>query len=193
MELLCKLVASQLREGRLWGLISCHHCTPRVVSAERREIASAMARDLSLQIALAEETHSQRSEAFLKDVLDSLTAHVAVLDGEGVITAVNLQDAFKYQDLTAETLEQAVTDGTVLIKKMSSTITDFRNFFSPDKEPGQRVCAGAPQPPDQRQGRHGSAAHPGNHRHRTSSRGRIKAQNTDNGAEFTILSPLAKA
>ena len=47
---------------------------------------------------------------------------------------VNIQQAYQYNELTADYLDGCVKDGGGLIQKMSSTIDDFRNFFLPDKE-----------------------------------------------------------
>ena len=47
---------------------------------------------------------------------------------------INLGDAHRFGDLTAEKLKRALKKGDLVIQKMSSTINDFRNFFRPDKE-----------------------------------------------------------
>ncbi len=46
----------------------------------------------------------------------------------------NLRDASRFGELDAPAVEAAYTDGTRLVKKMSSTINDFRDFLQPDKE-----------------------------------------------------------
>ena len=46
----------------------------------------------------------------------------------------NIKDAFEYNDLDEAFINQAVADGNRLIQNMSSTISDFQNFFSPNKE-----------------------------------------------------------
>lgn len=46
----------------------------------------------------------------------------------------NIKDAYTYNELDAAYMEQATADGNRLVQKMSATITDFRNFFRPDKE-----------------------------------------------------------
>ena len=46
----------------------------------------------------------------------------------------NIKDAFLYNELDAAYMEQAISDGNRLVQKMSATISDFRNFFRPDKE-----------------------------------------------------------
>jgi light-regulated signal transduction histidine kinase (bacteriophytochrome) len=52
---------SLLREGRLWGLIACHHRTPLRVPAATRRACDVLARLLSLQLA-AEERASVSAE-----------------------------------------------------------------------------------------------------------------------------------
>ena len=46
----------------------------------------------------------------------------------------NIKDAFQFNTLDAAYLDQAVADGNRLVQKMSTTISDFSNFFRPDKE-----------------------------------------------------------
>lgn len=45
----------------------------------------------------------------------------------------NLQDAKQFNDLSTEYLDQQIENGFKYIDKMSHTINDFRDFFSPDK------------------------------------------------------------
>ncbi|WP_375770691.1 ATP-binding protein [Archangium gephyra] len=52
---------SLLREGRLWGLIACHHRTPLIVPAATRRACDVLARLLSLQLA-SEERASVSAE-----------------------------------------------------------------------------------------------------------------------------------
>jgi PAS domain S-box-containing protein len=66
------LVASLLCDGALWGLISCHHFSPRPVSNGTREIADWMAQDLATQIATAEGSRSRRYAAHLKQCRDDV-------------------------------------------------------------------------------------------------------------------------
>ena len=46
----------------------------------------------------------------------------------------NLKDAYAFNELTPEEIEQYVARGKRLTQKMSDTIDDFRNFFRPTKE-----------------------------------------------------------
>jgi PAS domain S-box-containing protein len=45
----------------------------------------------------------------------------------------NIKDAYRFNTLNAEYLDQAVADGGRMVQKMSTTISDFSNFFRPDK------------------------------------------------------------
>ena len=46
----------------------------------------------------------------------------------------NIRDAYNHHELDEAYIDQVVADGKRLALKMSATITDFRNFFRPDKE-----------------------------------------------------------
>ena len=46
----------------------------------------------------------------------------------------NIKDAYQFNTLDAAYLGQAVADGRRMVQKMSTTISDFSNFFRPDKE-----------------------------------------------------------
>jgi C4-dicarboxylate-specific signal transduction histidine kinase len=55
------------------------------------------------------------------------------LNALGLLLA-DIQDTHRANELTTKYLEQNIADGNRLVRKMSSTINDFRNFFRPDKE-----------------------------------------------------------
>ncbi len=46
----------------------------------------------------------------------------------------NIKDAYEFDELNAETLDQSVEEGQRMIRRMSATIDDFRNFFRPNKK-----------------------------------------------------------
>ncbi len=50
------------------------------------------------------------------------------------ILLFNIKDAYQFNTLDADFLDQAVEDGNRLVQKMSTTISDFSNFFRPNKE-----------------------------------------------------------
>ncbi|RYZ38747.1 MAG: GAF domain-containing protein [Myxococcaceae bacterium] len=63
---------SLLKDGQLWGLMACHHLSPRGVSAARRQACEVLARLLSLQLSAEEravESAAQARRASLLDVL----------------------------------------------------------------------------------------------------------------------------
>ena len=60
------LTASLVRNGSLWGLIACHHLTPRSIPRRLREAAGWMAQDLATQVALVEEIGARRYREQLK-------------------------------------------------------------------------------------------------------------------------------
>ncbi|NEX21674.1 response regulator [Thiorhodococcus mannitoliphagus] len=68
------LTLSLLRDGELWGMISCHHNTPYPVSDDIREIAGWMAQNLATEIALAEQLREKRDEADLRQCRDRILA-----------------------------------------------------------------------------------------------------------------------
>lgn len=46
----------------------------------------------------------------------------------------NIQDDYKYNELTSESLAKAVSKSDIILNQMSRTIDDFRNFFRSDNE-----------------------------------------------------------
>ncbi|WP_295436687.1 ATP-binding protein [uncultured Thiodictyon sp.] len=61
------LTTSLCREGRLWGLIACHHDRPRRVSHAIRQIADWLGQDLATQIGLKEEISRRHAATALED------------------------------------------------------------------------------------------------------------------------------
>lgn len=57
METAASMSVSILREGRLWGLISCHHKEPRSVSFQTRAACDLLGRAFSLRLSALELTH----------------------------------------------------------------------------------------------------------------------------------------
>ncbi|MFN3323761.1 MAG: ATP-binding protein [Bryobacteraceae bacterium] len=63
---------SLIRDGRLWGLIACHHTAPKYVPHRARVICDVLARFFSVQIAVAEERGNSGYIARNAQVLDAL-------------------------------------------------------------------------------------------------------------------------
>ncbi|AEI62667.1 ATP-binding protein [Corallococcus macrosporus] len=72
---------SLLKDGELWGLIACHHLSPRHVSAQRRQACEVLARLLSLQLGAEERGADAATRVHRAELLSRL---VAGLGGEGV-------------------------------------------------------------------------------------------------------------
>jgi two-component system sensor histidine kinase/response regulator len=48
----------------------------------------------------------------------------------------NIVDDYDYHELTRDSLAESVAQAQRLIQRMSTTVDDFRDFFRPDREPG---------------------------------------------------------
>ena len=71
---------SILRDGQLWGLVSCHHKTPRRVSFEVRNACDIIAQALSAQIAAGEHRADAETRIRLKSTESRLLRHMAEQD-----------------------------------------------------------------------------------------------------------------
>jgi chemotaxis family two-component system sensor kinase Cph1 len=72
-------LTASLRQGaELWGLIACHHLTPRSIPRRLRELVGWLAEDLAVQIALAEavaaRSYSEQLKAFRAQVMTAMRA-----------------------------------------------------------------------------------------------------------------------
>ncbi|NTV95316.1 MAG: PAS domain S-box protein [Thiobacillus sp.] len=113
--------------------------------AARREVEEALRRlNETLEQRVAEEVAKNRE----KDMVLIQQSRLAAM-GEMIgniahqwrqplnalgLVLTNIKDAYDFNELTGEYLDQTATQGERLIQKMSTTINDFRNFFRPDKE-----------------------------------------------------------
>jgi light-regulated signal transduction histidine kinase (bacteriophytochrome) len=71
---------SILRDGQLWGLVSCHNKTPRRVSFEVRNACDIIAQALSAQIAAGEHRADAETRIRLKSTESRLLRHMAEQD-----------------------------------------------------------------------------------------------------------------
>ena len=72
------MTISVIQEGRLWGMITCHHLTPRLISYELRELClfigktfSALLKNKEQQDAYSYQLHVQKTQARLFEQLNS--------------------------------------------------------------------------------------------------------------------------
>ena len=64
-------------EGKLWGLIACHHYSPRCPSFERRSVAELFAQMFAMRIEARERTLVVEYERRARDISDQLLGAVA--------------------------------------------------------------------------------------------------------------------
>ncbi|HVI55367.1 MAG TPA: GAF domain-containing protein [Luteibacter sp.] len=99
------LVASIIANGKLWGLISCHHYSPFFADHRMREVADAVARAFASRVAAIEELAKIESESVLLTVREKL------------ITAFNERDRIDPEllaSLAPELLEVVDADGIAI-------------------------------------------------------------------------------
>ncbi len=77
MGTMASMSFSILRRGRLWGLISCHHASPRFVPFEIRTACDSLAQIYSLQLAAHEQARGAELRVELKTAQASLLARMA--------------------------------------------------------------------------------------------------------------------
>jgi len=105
MGVTATLVASIIVEGRLWGLISCHHYSPFFADHRMREVADALARSFAMRVAEIEELAEVEIESTLLTVREKL------------ITAFNESDRIDPEllaRLAPELLEVVDADGIAI-------------------------------------------------------------------------------
>lgn len=71
---------SVLKDGALWGLISCHHHEPKTVSFEARTTCDLLAQVFALQVASREHAADYERRVQIQSVLTRLLAHMARAD-----------------------------------------------------------------------------------------------------------------
>ena len=76
---------SIVKDGVLWGMVACHHHSPRRLSAELRAAAAALAGGLARQIRAREEAELYRERLRLRAAEDGILPRVV---GPGDIVPV---------------------------------------------------------------------------------------------------------
>ena len=77
MGVAATMTVSLVRDGKLWGLISCHHMTPRHVGFEQRTTAELFGEVLSLLVEKRERAEVVDYEAHTQRIREQLVATVA--------------------------------------------------------------------------------------------------------------------
>lgn len=71
------LVMSLIKENKIWGLLSCHHCSPKRVSYEMRQICEFLGQVISAEFATKEEREDVDYRVQLKDIHTQLVEFMA--------------------------------------------------------------------------------------------------------------------
>lgn len=70
MGVRASMAISIVVKGRLWGMVSCHHHTPRHVDCSTRAICEMIARNLALQMSIRQAEAAQRSQLASRELLE---------------------------------------------------------------------------------------------------------------------------
>ncbi len=101
----------------------------------------------TLEDRIKEELSKSRKKDFLliqqsrQAAMGEMIANIAhqwrqPLNAVGLIIQ-NIQEAYEYNDISEEYLDKKVSQSMDIIQYMSQTITDFRDFFKPEKTPSE--------------------------------------------------------
>jgi two-component system, chemotaxis family, sensor kinase Cph1 len=77
MNVRASMSVSIVRDGALWGLVACHHTSPKLVSYEVREVCKHVAQILSQQIAAREEAETFHQVRTLTAAQDELVSEIS--------------------------------------------------------------------------------------------------------------------
>ena len=91
---------SIVADGVLWGLIACHHSTPRLMTHEVRIAAAALARNLARQIRTKDEADVYRERVRLRGLEDELLARIPLEEPLEASLAANLKSTMNLVQAT---------------------------------------------------------------------------------------------
>jgi chemotaxis family two-component system sensor kinase Cph1 len=77
MNVRASMSVSIVRDGALWGLVACHHTSPKLVSYEVREVCKHVAQILSQQIVAREEAETFHRVRTLTAAQDELVSEIS--------------------------------------------------------------------------------------------------------------------
>lgn len=101
---------SIVKDGLLWGLIACHHSSPRAMPRDIRAIAAALAGGLGRQIRAKEEAETYRERLALRTVEDALRPILFEDDGLSTVARTRGEELCRMFDADGVAL---VRDGQV--------------------------------------------------------------------------------
>ncbi|WP_277979311.1 histidine kinase dimerization/phosphoacceptor domain -containing protein [Sphingomonas phyllosphaerae] len=83
---------SIVKDGLLWGLVACHHATPRLLPRATRAAAAALAGGLARQLRAKEEAEAYRERLALRGEEDSLRALLLTSDSPIDVVQARAED-----------------------------------------------------------------------------------------------------
>ncbi|CAM2781005.1 ATP-binding protein [Rariglobus hedericola] len=121
--------ASIMRDGKLWGLLSCHGREPRNLSFATRSVCDLLAQILSMQLAAREQSDQLARQVQLRKVLTDLLAHMT--DAVDFTTAL---DSSHMLELTGAHGSALVREGEIIrygITPPDDAILKLRDWVGP--------------------------------------------------------------
>ncbi|MCC2099193.1 MAG: GAF domain-containing protein, partial [Hyphomicrobiales bacterium] len=128
MEVKASLSISIVVGSELWGLIACHHYSPRTISFERRTAAEIFGNLLSLLISTREHEAEQRFQFEARARMGHVLARISEageLDNPLLAMTADLKNAFDCDGIAIESFGTIVTEGIVPDDQDIRLITDF--------------------------------------------------------------------
>lgn len=77
MDVSASMSISLIRDKKLWGLIACHHSSPKYVVPEKRAACEFLGQVMSLELAAKEENENLEYEVKLKSILSEFIAAIS--------------------------------------------------------------------------------------------------------------------
>ncbi|MDO9241470.1 MAG: GAF domain-containing protein, partial [Methylicorpusculum sp.] len=115
MGVQASLSISLLQNGRLWGLIACHHLTPRRVSNALEEAATLIGRMASVKLFAIEADNQRKLINKSSHIMGELLKHITVNTEEVIISQLltELLDLMKATGVMMKTEGKLYTQGEV--------------------------------------------------------------------------------
>jgi two-component system, chemotaxis family, sensor kinase Cph1 len=105
------LTISLMKQGKLWGLIACHHLSPYFVRYETRNICEFLGQVMSLELTSKEANEDLDYKIFLKSVQSKL---INILGKSDNITDALIKDRQKLLELVGATGAVIYTEGNLI-------------------------------------------------------------------------------
>lgn len=145
---------SLLENDQLWGLITCAHPEPLLVSHSVRTMCAAIAQLLSVQITALQTRDEQRQREQKSQLIDELTAAMRLADSDVLQGLLN--HPAQLQDLTGASGVAVLIEDRLQLFGECPTVEQVRALYLWVRE--QCLESGEPLMTDHLQGLHGASA-----------------------------------